>query len=704
MQLPIHINQTTPIIIELLRIDLDTNINETIELTGKMLRTLVKTAQKGHESDEEPQMLKYTVKRPGLYRLQKVIDETKLEVQRRTSDTLVLTCPKAEIRPATTDKCIGELSDLTIDVEGTPPLRIKYSQTINKKDQSFHFQSIQPKDFESPLLNTRTSGALVSQGAEDVSWAQAQSIPVRLNMSMATGGNWVYSIDEVQDATGNVANFSARGEDGEQIYPKNTHMQHEFAVHERPFARLNGYDSRNPLRVAKGSSTKLPIEIKPDHTVNVMHTVEWYFSPIDKLTATGDHGEDVTIEKFVVKNPKQRPDIQEPGLYTLKSVRSPYCDGEIREPASCMLVNPPEPDLSISSENIYDKCAGNSIGLLVDLDLIGTPPFLLRYDVAQTGSRNVETRTVRVHGLRHQLELKPRDAGHFTYRFKAIDDEVYKGHSLTAKDLVLEQDVKPPASAYLLHTSGRVAACMEEPVQFDVQLQGEAPFTLEYELVYEGKRSRQKVENIETQIYTIATKPLLNGGEYSLALASVQDKTGCKIFLKGDVKIDVRRQRPKASFGQVDGKRTTLTLEGKKIGLPLRLTGEAPWSITYRNMNDSSAKVTKVDARYTNDLITVDQRGIYEILSIYDNHCPGTVDAKSSTFGVDWISRPDISFASSSALVQQGDKYLKQDVCEGDVDAVEISLNGLFCALLGAKDFAYSLRVPTVSSEIPTTP
>jgi len=57
--------------------------------------------------------------------------------------------------------------------------------------------------------------------------------------------------------------------------------------------------------------------------------------------------------------------------------------------------------------------------------------------------------SVRVLGLRHQLELKPREAGHFKYQFISIDDSVYKNHLLSGKDLVLEQDVKPPASASL---------------------------------------------------------------------------------------------------------------------------------------------------------------------------------------------------------------------------------------------------------------
>jgi nucleoporin POM152 len=363
-----------------------------------------------------------------------------------------------------------------MEVEGTPPLKIVYSRAVNRKDHSFHFQSIQPENFASPLQGSPPAGTLVP-GSIDVSWARSQRIDVRLNESMTAAGKWLYSIDEVHDATGNIANFSAKGEDGEHLYPKGTHLEHGFTVNERPLAHLAGCDSRTPLMVANGRSTQLPVKFgsagrTPDNTA---HTITWQFSSLDTLTASGDHGKDVTIEEYAAKNAHDKPLIHQTGLYTLISVKSKFCDGEVREPASCLLLNPPEPQLSIRSENIYDKCAGNSIGLLVDLDLIGTPPFVIRYDIVTKSGTHSERVTVA--GLRHQLELKPRDAGHFKYQFTSIDDVVYKGHQLSGKGLFVEQDVKPSASARLRQPSGNIAACIEEPIELEVELLGEKPFT-----------------------------------------------------------------------------------------------------------------------------------------------------------------------------------------------------------------------------------
>lgn len=670
VNIPLRFNQTSPIQIELLRFDFDTNANETIVLSSKERK------RKYEDKEHTVSTVTYTAKKPGLYRLHKVIDESKLEVQRRMSDTLVVECPKVSVAAIGTDKCIGDLSDLIVEIEGTAPLKIVYTRTANKEKSTHHFQSIQPDNFVTPLLGSSRASTLVVPGRQDFSWARKQRIKVPLNESMTPGGLWIYSIDEIHDATGNIANFSARGEDGEHIYPKGRHLEQGFMVHERPLVQLVGCDSRNPLMVAHGKTTQLPVNYLytgkiPDRT---SHTISWKFSPLDSLTASGDHGNQVTIEDYTAKTAQNTPTIRDAGLYTLVGVKSTYCEGEIREPASCLLLNPPEPSLSITSENINDKCAGNSIGLLVDLDLIGTPPFVVRYDISTKSGTLSEQ--VHVSGLRHQLELKPRDAGHFTYHFTSIDDAVYRGYRLSGEDLVLEQDVKPPASAYLRRPSGVIDGCIEESVEMNVELSGEKPFILEYELVNNGKRSRKKVKGIETDLFQIKTEPLLTGGEYSLALASIQDKTGCKIFLNSEVKFNVRHQRPKVSFGHIEGRHKTTEIEDKQINLPLRLTGRPPWSIKYRNMNNTSGKIFEKKAKSTNDVIKVSNSGTWELLDVSDDQCPGTVDPLASIFEVEWLARPQIKLADTAALIPDGEKYVKREVCEGDIDAVEINLIG----------------------------
>ena len=671
VSIPLRFNQTRPQHIELLRFDFGTNSNETITLTNKEMKHPISMG-------DGVSIINYVTKKPGLYRLQKVVDRTKLEVQRRMSDTLVVACPKGSVKSSAPNKCLGDLSDLTMEIVGTPPLKVVYSRTANADQSVHHFQSIQPESFESPLLGNPQFGTLVVSGSQDVSWGRARKITVPLNESMIPSGRWLYSINEIHDAIGNVANFSSGADDGEHHYPKGVRLEQAFTVHERPVARLANCDSRHPLKEPSGKATQLPVQyVSPSRTPDeTSHTLTWKFSPLDTLTKNGDHGDDFVEEQYFARNARNAPTIRQPGLYTLTGVESQFCEGEVQEPASCLLLNPPEPGLSISSENINDKCAGMPIGLLVDLDLIGTPPFVVRYEIITNSGRRSEA--INVKGLRHQLELKPRDAGHFKYHFTSIDDDVYKAHSLAGDGLLLEQDVKPPASAALRKTPGTIDACIGEPVAMNVDLFGEAPFVLEYELVHNGKRDRFKEANIETDLFKIETNPLPAGGEYSLALTSVQDKTGCKIFLNSDVKFNVRRQRTKVSFGQLEGKYKSIEVEGQPVKLPLRLTGRPPYTVTYRNRDDQSGRTFTKTANSDNDFITVDQHGTYEIIDVSDDQCPGTVNQAASQFEIEWVARPRIKVADTAVLVPDGKKWLKREVCEGDIDGVEVHLLGKF--------------------------
>jgi nucleoporin POM152 len=666
--IPLRFNQTRPQHVELLRIDFETNVNETITLAKKELRHLI-------PMEDGLTSIHYVTKKPGLYRLQKVVDRSKLEVQRRMSDTLVLACPKGRVKSSASNKCIGDLSDLNMEIEGTPPLKVVYSRTANAEMSVHHFQSIQPENFESPLLGNTRSSTLVVAGSQDVSWGRTQKIVVPLNESMIPSGKWLYSINEIHDAAGNVANFSSGTDDGEHHYPKGAHLEQHFTVHERPVARLVNCDSRNPLKVPSGRATQLPAQYTtpgrtPDET---SHTLTWKFSPLESLTKNGDHGDDFVEEAYMAKTSHNTPTIHQPGLYTLIGVKSQFCEGEIKEPASCLLLNPPEPQLSIVSENINDKCAGKPIGLLVDLDLIGTPPFVVRYDIITKGGTRSEI--VNVKGSRQQLELKPRDAGHFKYRFTSIDDGVYKAHVLAGNEYVLEQDVKPPASASLRRSPENFEACIEEPVELHVDLFGEPPFLLEYELIHNGKRERFKQPNIETDFFTIETNPLHAGGEYSLALTSVQDTTGCKIFLNNDVKFNVRHQRPKVQFGQIEGKFRTVEIEGRPVKLPLRLTGRPPFRVSYHNHESPDEIITRT-AKANNDFITVNRQGKYEIVDVSDDQCPGTVDQQASIFEIDWVARPQIKVTDTATLLSLGERWARREVCEGDIDGVEVHLLG----------------------------
>ncbi|KID78475.1 Nucleoporin POM152 [Metarhizium brunneum] len=670
--LPIYFNATVPAEIELIRIDLDTNKEETIKIPTREVNKVAR-AIRDHNADPTADGFSwlYVVKKPGVYRLGKVLDQYKLEVQRAAKETYVVPCPQAKIRASeSSQRCIRDLSDLSLEVMGTPPLKIKYSRSVNGINHDFRFQSLQPDGFASPLI-TGANAAAVS-AADDFSWARPATVTVGLNESLTNPGEWEYSVDEVHDAFGNEVKYAKEGEDVDVANSKG--LTQKFTVRERPKIRMDGCDLRKPIKVAKGRAASLPISFSLSGSIkDTSHEISWEFSPIDTLTNSGDHGSEATIFRHSAKNSRDRPFVSEAGLYTLKSVTSGSCEGEVDEPSSCLLLNPLEPHLSIRSEDIPDKCAGNSIGLRVDIDLVGTPPFDIHYDIISDGPP--EHKTLRVPGLRSQLELIPKKAGRHRYVFTSISDAVYIGLPLSGQDTILEQVVKPAASARIVHPRDTINACLDSEVEVDVALNGDAPFNLEWEIVHDGKRKTERASNLEDNMFKIKTPVLAKGGDYILALSSVQDERGCRTFLQEQIKITVRRQRPRGGFGLIEQKSSILAVEDTSLQLPLRLQGESPWTIRYRNLNESGSELFKT-AIAPNDHLVVKSRGVYKILEVHDSQCRGTVDKTASTFQVDWFPRPEISLIQTESITSAKDAFIKQDVCEGDIDGFEVKLQG----------------------------
>ncbi|CEL06692.1 Putative Complex: S. cerevisae Pom152 is part of the nuclear pore complex [Aspergillus calidoustus] len=672
VELPIRVNQTDPIVIELLRYDYDNGDSEIISIPAKQLKQLKRQADKRHsQSPDLHRDLLFPIRRHGIYRLQRVVDESKLEVRVRSSDAIVVSCPRALIKHSHSQKCRGELSNFMLAVEGTPPLKIKYSRQVNHHDRGFSFQNIQPDHLRTPLLGHRSLGRLFNAQEPDVAWARNQIIEIPLNESLNIGGDWLYMIEEVHDGAGNVANYSMLLEDGDQHAAKTLPQWHRFSVHEIPKMSLSGCNDRQFLEVARGESLALPITF---HNADRGYGEDGPFSVIYSYGTDSQANADDssrTIRQLSLKTVDQKPLIKEPGWYSIKHVSSQFCSGEVLEPSSCYLRNPPEPELSIRSEKIFDKCANSPVGLLVDLDLTGSPPFRLRYAIEH--SKGVETKYQVIEGLRSQLDFTPLEAGHYRYRFLDISDSVYAPRPLEDKIPILEQDVKPPASAHFVGAKEVRKACFGEPVSVDVGFLGEAPWTLQYELIHNGKKTRHVLES-NNATSTIVTEKLVSGGEYNLVLTSVKDRSKCKRTLNEILNIDARSKPPHVAFGLIEKSRIYSALHGARIDIPLRLSGERPWSVRYRNLDSDSSEVSKTFWQ-ENSFLTVSHEGRYELLGVTDSSCPGSVDQSARIFDITWIPRPQITAVDDTPVGPDG-HIVRNEVCQGQGDSLELRLTG----------------------------
>lgn len=673
--IPIRINGTHPIQIQLQRIDLDTAVPETIDLSSKEIKRLMKNAQ-----HEEPELryLHYTVKKTGLYRLSKVKDVSELDVRVHRAEAMVVSCPKASIKTVKrkTDSCKGELSDISVAVEGLAPLQVTYTREVKGKPTVFNVQRIHPENYESPLLSGFTSdGTLLIQGDHDLNWAKRQSITIPLNETLGSLGDWIYEIDKVSDACGNVVDYRQEEEASENWVAGNraSDLSHKITVHERPLVRFVGCDPQNPMGLPRGKAGGLPITMSMRQGEGP-YKLQYAFTPYNQLASATEHSPNHITKEQTMKSGSDLVLVKDPGLYSLRSVSSSYCSGDILEPASCLVITPPEPSLTMEYDEILDKCTKSSIGLTIDLTLVGSPPFKLDYRVIKDGGSPV-VKTLHIDKTRHQVRFTPEDAGHYVYEFFNLDDKNYQRVAVDPATHRAEQRVKPLAGAHFIDTYPK-KSCIGESVEFDVKMQGTAPLTLHYDLIHGGKRTRVTETNITTPIYKIKTPPLLKGGEHAIALTSVEDQSGCKIYLESEVKINVRFQRPKVQFAPVEGKYSMRALEGKTVFIPMRLTGEAPWLVNLRNV-DTGKTMKDVLFRDANTELEVTDIGTYVIDSVFDSGCPGTVVESANTFTVTTIARPQIKLpASASMTVADNGIVRRNDICEGDEDAVELAFTG----------------------------
>jgi nucleoporin POM152 len=669
VELPIQINQTAPMLIELLRTDLDTEEQETITITAKQARQLKRQADKGHHKSDtaSPRTLRYSTSKKGMYQLVRVVDETKLEVRGRSVDTMVVSCPQASLSTGAEDKCTGDLSGVALQVSGTPPFRVKYSKQINKQQSSSIVENVSPPDLESPMASG-TSDILTDPRRPNLDWARPSTYTVDINESLHQNGSWLYTVEEVQDGLGNKVKYS---EDNPKAVSKPTarRIQH-LTVHHRPKVYLAGCDAEHFLRVAKDDSTSLPVRFRP---VDQLASQDWPLTLKYTFAAEASApGTELYEEAHTMSNERTLPRVSMAGKYDLKSIESQFCAGEINEPSSCLLYNPPEPDLGITSDDIIDKCAGNPIGMNVNLDFTGTPPFKVRYTVTHRGIARPKVQEFRT--LRGQMEFKEQSAGSYIYNFLDVEDAVYGSRSLKGRDLVLEQTIKPPASAAFAQGPSIIKACLGQPVSFDVNLSGEGPWDLDYEVVHGGKRKKETVHS-ESSVFSILPSMLREGGKQTIILTGVQDKSKCKTSIREERAVDVRPEQPQAAFGDLDGKRSISALEGKAVKLPLRLKGLAPWSVRISNLDRPSEPAAEYYLRDANAIVSVDQPGTYEIQSVHDT-CPGQVDASAKIFRVSWVQRPTLVVRDTSVMSNGKNIFRKPAVCEGDEDSFGLTFTG----------------------------
>ncbi|KAG8692021.1 hypothetical protein FRC09_011484 [Ceratobasidium sp. 395] len=391
---------------------------------------------------------------------------------------------------------------------------------------------------------------------------------------------------------------------------------------------------------------------------------------VEKLTASGPS----SWTKFFPASPGARAievPVSEPGTYSLVRVAGDLCEGVVRAPEVCRVVEVPLPKAEVEVKRIHE-CSGD-VGIHTIFTMDGTPPFRIHYTTTdhKGSSKSRETYL----GARGELTLQPNKAGTYTYSFDAISDAFYSEVPLTGPGRTVTQVVHPLASARFREASADVCGESQE-IEVGLEMQGVGPWKVEMQVGSEVVKFDKLKKEVEVVKVGIPKEVYARGGKVGLDLVSVEDGNGCKRMLSlTQMSVEVRRVKPTARFYSQDGKHRITVPHGSEAVLPLRFTGDGRWRIEYRV--PGSQKVHKQLLRSANDQLTVSGAGTYELVSVSDSHCPGTIIPEGAFYHADWIPLPAVGFAPSAGVFDKDRSVIvRHPVCAGEEDHAEIDLIG----------------------------
>ncbi|KAL1708824.1 hypothetical protein EV121DRAFT_196368 [Schizophyllum commune] len=614
--------------------------------------------------------------KPGTLRIEKLLDTSGILAKVFTSEVTVAPCPRAEFKTLPKDgdvQCAAPDLEMQmeIDIYGVPPLSMRYSKIVNGRRELFTVEGVEGADSgELPSSQQAATSSLAVTERKFVQRVAApQTIPVPLAAALDTTGTHTYVLEEVTDAVGNYARL---GQDS----PLKTTSS--VTVLRRPAMSFKRCGPGKPTPVLIGAETSLPVVASVADAMDAPYEVTVKYnpptdaprrsSPFTTKYSTNDSRQDVSVlAKY-------------PGEYTIVGVHGKYCEGDVLAPDVCTVSELPKPSVDVEWEKIHE-CSGDT-GVRAGLLLHGTPPFQVTYQ-AQKGRGTPRTHTMTFQSSRDEIIIRPPEEGDYTFSITHISDAYYKKEEVKAKSM--KQTIHPVASAEFAGSGRRkqrLSICEDRTIDVDVHLRGSAPWNIELQIISPRGSMIRTYNGIDVSPKRLQI-PIPDevdkaGGHLEIDLVSVQDKSGCKRSLSTQgISVDVRRVKPTVKFYGSPSQREITVLERQKTHLPLRLTGDGPWTVKYRR-TESPNFVLTARLNSPNDELEVIEKGTYELMGVNDVMCPGSVVADSSTFKVNWIPRPSAKLAENTPATYEpfNSSHILQPVCAGDDDFIDLDLSG----------------------------
>ncbi|CAO3590748.1 unnamed protein product [Absidia cylindrospora] len=663
--IPIVLNNTIPTAITVSHYHFDSQSTGTHSYSGDKI-------QRATEIGQGKQGLEYyyiRVNKPGVYKLDKIASKDGSLVRLYSRLAFVFTCPMARFEASgVTDYCENSKDSMQLHVTGVPPLKVEYTRRVGNSVSALKLDHIQPMttSFDSPLTRF-TSGLqdadptfFTPSQHSDYNWASLQHHSIQLNLTFDITQNYEYQLNRVVDGAGNLVDLSET--------PKQV-----FKIHGPPSIQFT-CDTKDPIKLLIGEeSVGAPLHVKGSGSYSVAYeyTGEGIAAAYDD-DDTADNVKKAEKRHLTIKGDGYTTlDVKAPGEYRLLSVSDQFCKGDVLFPSTCQVVQPPLPAVKLQSTPIPSECSsGSDIGMRFVAEFQGSPPYTLHYSVIKKNGRRkqVVDRQISTDHSRHIFTYLPTSSGEYTYEFKTLADLHYNQDPNIAP---IKQVVHPQPDANFEENLITKRTCLGEEMKLSVRLIGTAPFTLVW--VYDNQLYSNVVSG---EHHDITLPPFEVAGRHIVSLIKIEDANGCSKDLDSrDVVIDVRRDRPMAFFytdDQLD--KTVYIAEGESTKLPLRLTGEGPWDVTYRHVDKKTDRTETKTFVDPNPELLVSKVGRYELIKVVDSICKG--DALRPDYTIQWMERPALTIAEDQVTLRADHVYERSAVCQYADDAVDIKFTG----------------------------
>ena len=326
----------------------------TVQSHLKVIPSSFRAAYMARKKLEKTQSMIYLrLTRPGLVRLERVLDSSHADVRiRRYSgqlDTTVVECPEAvfEAEELAHLQCAGTTKEIHINVRGTTPLSLRWHRVIDGKKAHFTVEGIE-------------GGSEVISISSNCHWAffsvltpfkqtrglpVAQEVKIPLDLRFNTPGLHTYALDSITDGIGNVIDLLS-------TTSHELDVQKSISVLGRSSVNFRGCGTgpEKTVDLLQGKEGILTVGLNNLDLIDGPWTVTIVYEPTDSKSRKG------WTKDFVSRSHKSTLNVvvTEPGEYTIVSFRGKTCSGEILSPETCRVLEQPKPTAEVTFQGIQE--------------------------------------------------------------------------------------------------------------------------------------------------------------------------------------------------------------------------------------------------------------------------------------------------------------------------------------------------------------